>query len=311
MNPSISIGIISKDRPGQLRNCLKCLYKNIPIQTEIIIVDASSSKNKNDEVLSLKNEFSDFDNLKIISRKMPLGSQPLQRNECLKNMNSNYALFIDDDCYFRADTYKLFSIFLNNNRDRNILGCRINQGDIQKMDIKNLPKMSLIKWSGGSFNINSESIIEVDHLQGTFMCFDLDKLISIGGFNPILCSGYAPFEETYTILKMSKFFNQKPLINYKISVDHSIAPRLQGRSRDLGLDANNAYAYGRNGVITAKMYFGYLRLIFTIPFATIYIILGMFRPILNSRKDILIRIKSSIYLLCGIISGFAKNKEKV
>ena len=72
--------------------------------------------------------------------------------------------------------------------------------------------MSLIKWSTGSFNIESNMIVEVQHLQGTFMCFNLIKLKEIGGFNENLICGYAPFEETYTSLKMFKTINEKPIL---------------------------------------------------------------------------------------------------
>jgi len=300
----VSIAIISKDRPQVLIECLNDLVLKIPKNIPLMVVDSSNSSENVEAIYDYINSNKDLHNRTFIDQvDLIRGSQPEQRNICLNHCKTPYILFIDDDCFFRDDTFNLFLSFLDMNKDRNVLGCRINQATTQKMSIRNLPNMSLIKWSQGSFNIDSNDIKEVDHLQGTFMCFKLDKLKSIGGFNENLIKGYAPFEETYSTLKMSKIFDQKPLINYGICVDHSLAPRLQGASRDLGLDSNNSFAYGRNGMITSKMYFGNLKTFFAIPIIMAFMVLRMLRPIFKSPASIFVRIKSSIHLIFGMISG--------
>lgn len=300
----VSIAIISKDRPKVLIECIDDLLTKIPKNIPLMIADSSTSSEHKKDIYDYINSNEDlYKRTSLEQVDLAMGSLPAQRNICLNFCKTPYILYIDDDCFFRKDTFNLLLSFLDMHKERNVLGCRINQATTQKMSLRNLPRMSLIKWSQGSFNIDSDNIKEVDHIQGTFMCFKSDGLKSIGGFNENLIKGYAPFEDTYTVLKMAKMFNQKPLINYGICVDHSLAPRLQGGSRDLGLDPNNSYAYGRNGMITSKMHFGNLKTFFAIPFIIAFMVLRMFRPIFKSPFSIFVRIKSSIHLIFGIISG--------
>ena len=310
MNDLISIAIISKNRPEVLIACIDDLLTKIPKDIHIIVVDSSDSGEQKKMLLNYFNTKTASENIFSFEHaNLKMGSLPAQRNMCLKYCKTSHILFIDDDCFFRQNTFKNFFSFLYENKERNILGCRINQATAQKMSDINLPKMSLIKWSQGSFNIDSNEIIEVQHLQGTFMCFKLSNLKAIGGFNENLIAGYAPFEDTYTSLNMVKNYKQKPLLNFSISVDHSLEPRLQGGSRDLGLDPNNAYAYGRNGVITAKMHFGIVKVFFSIPFVLTYMILRIIRPILKTRKNSMMRLRSVAYFLYGVSVGFFYNNN--
>ena len=310
MNSLISLAIISKNRPDVLIECIEDIQKKIPNDVDIIVVDSSESQkdkiNLNNYLTNKQKENTNKFFFEQVDLKM--GGQPAQRNICIKYCQTEYILFIDDDCFFRENTYKEFLKFLKLNIHKPILGVRINQSTTEAFSYSNLPKMSLIKWSSGSFNIESNMIVEVQHLQGTFMCFNLIKLKEIGGFNENLICGYAPFEETYTSLKMFKTFNEKPLLNYGIQVDHSLAPRLQGKSRDLGLDPINALAYGRNGMITSKMHFGISKVLVSFPLVVIYMILRILRPILNSRNNFYIRLKSILYFFYGSLLGLINIK---
>jgi glycosyltransferase involved in cell wall biosynthesis len=310
MNNLISLAIISKNRPDVLKECIQDIQNKIDNDIDIIVVDSSE---EHKDKINLKNFFKDKQNenknrffFEQVDLKM--GSQALQRNICLKYCQTQYILFIDDDCFFRKNTFIKFLKFLELNIGRSALGVRINQSDSQDFANNILPKMSLIKWSSGSFNIESKKIVEVHHLQGTFMCFNTRKLKEIGCFNENLIYGYAPFEDTYTCLKMLKTFKEKPLLNYGIQVDHSLAPRLQGRSRDLGLDPINALAYGRNGMITSKMYFGLSRVLILFPLTLTYMIITILRPLLKSKRNIYLRLKSILYFFYGSLLGLINFK---
>lgn len=309
MNSLISLAIISKNRPDVLIECIEDIQKKIPNDVDVIVVDSSElQKDKINLNKYLTNKQKENKNRFFFEQvDLKMGSQAIQRNICLKYCQTEYILFIDDDCFFRKSTFKKFIKFLKLNIGKPALGVRINQSNIQDFAQNILPKMSLIKWSSGCFNVESNKIVEVHHLQGTFMCFNTNKLKEIGCFNENLMHGYAPFEETYTCLKMSKTFNEKPLLNYDIQVDHSLAPRLQGRSRDLGLDPINAMAYGRNGIITSKMYFGLSKVLISFPLTLTYMILTILRPLLKSRKNIHIRFKSTLYFFYGALLGLIKN----
>lgn len=88
---TISIGIITKNRPGQLGRLLRSLSIQSRLPNEVIIVDSSKDK----QAVKIAYRFRKFFNLRIIKQKA-LG-RGIARNAILSKASSDIIAFIDDD----------------------------------------------------------------------------------------------------------------------------------------------------------------------------------------------------------------------
>ncbi len=310
MNELVSIAIISKDRPKVLIQCLEELLLKTPNNVSLIIVDSSSSKEDKETIYEYTNSKKELaGRIALVQVNLKMGSLPEQRNICLKYCKTPYILYIDDDCFFTKDTFSKLENLIINNQNTHVFGCRIIQGDTikkEKYSDKILPSYSIFFWTKGCFNIDIKECKYSDHIQGTFMCFNFESLKKVNGFNQNLIKGYAPFEDSYTVMNVAKETETRPLIDFSIKVVHGVLPRLQGKSRDLGLDVSNSYAYARNGIITSKKFSGNLNTIFALPVVLFINTIRIFRPISHANQ-ILIRLKSFFAFIIGLISGIFFN----
>lgn len=300
----IDVCIITRDRCSDLIRCIESLNGYFNYES-LIIIDSSTDKLSRDHNLTFLNN--NVLKSKLIYRylQVPLGTQPLCRNYGLTFSKSEYLLYLDDDGYVNESTYRAIYEFLNKYPNYSIVGCRIIQGSevslLDPLAKRYLPKFDLVRWAHGSFNLIGNGQVCVDHLQGTCMCFNVDDLNHVGGFSEDLCGGYASFEETDAILRVSKFKREKPMLLLHGSVTHGVAPRLNGYPRDLGLNTVLAYSYARNGTITSVRYFGYFR---TILYSPIVIIFNSLSIMKGLKKDYKIsRLKSLIYFSLGVVAG--------
>ncbi len=308
----LSIAIISKDRPYALIDCIEDLFKKIPNNIPILITDGSEDK-KNIDILD--QYFSNDGLSKRVTLEqvdVRIGSLPMQRNICLSNCKTPYILFIDDDCFFNKKTYSDLKRFISDKSNHHVFGCKIIQGNaINKRDYKDsmLPNYNKFFWTRGGFNIDIQEIKMVEHIQGTFMCFNTESLRRIGGFNENLICGYAPFEDTYTVMEVAKSTNSMPIVDYSISVQHSLLPRLQGISRDLGISHVNAFAYARNGVITSKEFHGIISTLFCLPIVLVINSIRIIRPI-SKLGEVHVRVGAIFSFCYGVIVGLFTNNNR-
>jgi hypothetical protein len=307
----LSIAIISKDRPYALIECIEDLFKKIPNNIPILITDGSTDKKNIDTLIHYFSNDSLSKRVTIEHVDVKLGSQPMQRNICLSNCKTPYILFIDDDCFFNQKTCSELKYFISSESNHHVFGCRIIQGhEVDKRDYKDsmLPNFSKFFWARGEFNINIQERKMVEHIQGTFMCFNTESLRRIGGFNENLISGYAPFEDTYTVMEVAKSTNSKPIVDYSISVQHGQLPRLQGISRDLGMSRINAFAFARNGVITSKEFHGIISTLFCLPIVLVINSIRIIRPI-SKLGEVHVRVGAIFSFCYGVIVGLFTNNR--
>lgn len=310
MSELVSIAIISKDRPKVLIRCIEELLLKTPKNVSFIIVDSSSSSDNKETIYKYTSSNEELaGRISLEQVDLVMGSQSEQRNICLKYCKTPYILYIDDDCFFTKDTFSKLENMIINNQNTHVFGCRIIQGDTVKKEQYSdeiLPSYSTFFWTKGCFNIDIKECKYSDHLQGTFMCFNFESLKKVNGFNQNLIRGYAPFEDSYTVMSVAKETETRPLIDFSIQVVHGAVPRLQGKSRDLGLDASNSYAYARNGIITSKEFSGTVSTIFALPIVIFINTVRIFRPISHA-NEVLIRIKSFFAFIIGLGSGIFFN----
>lgn len=250
----LDIIIVSRDRRESLLKCLEHLSQGVTYINNIIIVDSSENGyfNVNDcpyEVLRQK--------LNIINLQLDMGSQPIARNIALSKSDAEYVLFLDDDAYVSPKSLAYLHFLIENNLDKKAFGVNIMQGTALSQNDKEyiLPSFHPLKWSVGNFNIIEKVELKVEHLQGTFMCFNRLCLLGLGGFNENLAGGYASFEETEVFMRLNKCFNDPILFSSHNSIQHGEVPRLFA-SRSLLSSRYYCFTYAKNGQTCSKAKYG-------------------------------------------------------
>jgi len=195
--------------------------------------------------------------LKIINLQLDMGSQPIARNIALSKSDADYILFLDDDAYVSPKSLAHLHFLIKNNPDKKAFGLKIVQGTALSQNDKkyNLPSFHPFKWSVGNFNIIEKVELNVEHLQGTFMCFDRLCLLGLDGFNENLAGGYASFEETELFMRLNKRYYNPILFSSHNSIRHGEVPRLFA-SRSLLSSRYYCFTYAKNGQTCSKAKYG-------------------------------------------------------
>jgi len=294
---TISIVVITRNRSQILSNCINCLTNQTVKADRIIIIDSSDDQDS-------KNICSQFNSIEYYYLKSDLGDLPKMRNFALKMIKTDLTAFIDDDGFADQNWIKEIKKTYNTNSKIGGVGGRIIQGnEISLENSKNniCGLYNFYKWSYGSFNVVSNSNLEVKHFQGTNMTFKTNLLKKINGFDENLCHGYASFEDTDVCLSINDT-NHKLIYNSLAIVTHGLYPREKGVPRDLGINSAFTFSFARNGVYVLLKHHG-------INLKTAFSLL-LFVPIINFKRIVIrknININSfKIYFsfLNGMLSGF-------
>ena len=91
--PSITIAIITKNRPADLETCLTSLHKQSLHADELIIVDSSTDDRTKQVVDKQKKQWKKCSYLYESKKGFPIA-----RNRALKKTQSQWIVFTDDDC---------------------------------------------------------------------------------------------------------------------------------------------------------------------------------------------------------------------
>jgi GT2 family glycosyltransferase len=158
-----SIVIISKDNRKYLINCLENLIKNIPKDTEIIVVEAG----KNLENLP-------FGNVKHIKVSLYVHEAGFsnQRNIGVKNSNGEYIIFIDDDVEVTNNWFKnLTSV----TEDEKIIGAMGSTFPIPKNSNTISFNIGVLGHPGGGFRLHNFSKMNIIPLSQIASCNTIIK----------------------------------------------------------------------------------------------------------------------------------------
>ena len=170
--PFVSIVIVTADRLQVIMDCLEELYRQDYASFEIIVIDASEKKIKND----IMERFP-----KVIYYYSEIKNTPHQRNLGIKKAKGEIIAFIDDDSMVRKGWLK--SIVVEYKFDEiGGVGGFVEQDDMEMVS-KETDAIGEIL-SNGRFSANFGSKIkksrEVDHLMGCNMSFRKEALEKIG-----------------------------------------------------------------------------------------------------------------------------------
>ena len=134
-----SIGIITRNRKKMLRTCLASIYEKIrEISMEVIVVD-NNSKDGTPEMV--QNEFA---NAQLIVNRVNKGVAKT-RNQIIERYHGEYLLLIDDDIEIQSSNFRDLIVYMQNNKEVGIIGCRILTPDKQiYLSARTLPSLTNI-----------------------------------------------------------------------------------------------------------------------------------------------------------------------
>jgi GT2 family glycosyltransferase len=304
---TLEIIIITRDRHEDLNQCLTSISDYSSNVKNIIVVDSSTDSVTKVKNLQCINHFSNKIKIDYSHYELEIGTLPIARNIGLSKATADYVMFIDDDAFIGKTTLHNMVELIGKVENIHVFGCRIIQGNevLLNIAIKQLsyPIYSLIKWSTGNFNIVGSGYLKVGHMQGTCMCFRRNTLLEAGGFNENLCSGYASFEDTEATTRVARFSKTPIYLTLDSFIVHGMSPRINGIPRDIGLNIDFAYSYGKNGTITSRVNYGLLFTLLAAPLVTIYQSLKIAKRFFVDRK--FKRFNCLFYFIKGQINGLS------
>ena len=299
------VAIITRNRDDLISICLDHVFNQSVLPDQVIVVD-DSKDSKTQKIIKKK-----FKSVDYFHVNFNLGDLPKMRNYAIKKCKTDIIAFIDDDGF--ADFKWLENIKKTFESDDSIpaVGGRIIQGEETSYNPTkpNCGLYNFYKWSYGSSNITHKENFNVKHFQGTNMAFRVSVLNGLGGYDELLCHGYASFEETEICLRIyNKFGNL--VFCPKAIVTHGLAPREKGFPRDMS-SPKFVFSYARNGTYTLlKNYFQNINAIFSLIF--IVPIVNFKRIFVDNRNKISIwnffkikRYLIFISFMLGVFSGIS------
>ena len=237
-----SVVVCTKNRPDDLRDCLRSLKKQDYSPFEIIVVD-------NDATGTAKKSAQEAGVRYVSAPLKP--NLPYARNVGLENAKGNVVVYCDDD----IEAYDGWLSALMSSYDEGVgaVGGQIvvpEKSGLMEEEFENAKGLKrallkvlafLIDYKGRGKVTNSgqvtgfyglDTVCEVDHLQGCNMSFRKELLENIGGFDEAQGEGY-PFRDDTDASVRVKMLGCKLVLNPAAKVFHKLSkmdPRFYRRN---------------------------------------------------------------------------------
>ena len=247
-NPTVSIIIITRNRPALLQHCLEHILAQSYPHKEIIAVDSSS----NDESEQVVAQYPDVISVRLFGQH---NNMPQARNEGLAVSSGEIINFIDDDAMMQPGW---LDVLVDTYRDETVgaVGGRLIEVPKPHCDLPikipimyiKPPGQFILKYVGSA----DTEPIEVDWLQGSNMSFRRTAFEQVGGFDP----GYTLTnlrEETDLCLRVKRA-GWRIVLNPAMSVVH-FSPR--SSSRHFEERPLTQFSAGRNSAYFTIKHFGF------------------------------------------------------
>ena len=123
--PTLTIGIITRNRKDMLRGCLASIYNEIQgIDMEVIVID-NNSLDETPEMI--KKEFND---VILVENNINKGVA-ISRNQIIDRYLGKYLLILDDDTKILSSNFQDIISYMENHNNVGVLGCRILTSDYE------------------------------------------------------------------------------------------------------------------------------------------------------------------------------------
>ncbi len=279
---TVTVIVVTLDRPAYLRRCLECLNAQTRPPAQIIVVDASADS------LS-KQVVQDFNELLYLRNDAGSGSMTLSRNIGLRGATGEIVAFVDDDAY--AHPGWLENLVLPYGKlDVGAVGGRAlnNQPGEESTGVTEIGRLRSDGTLTGNFAADPGMAIETDHIIGCNMSFRRILLQAMGGFNADY-PGTEVREETDLCLRIRET-GMKIVFQPTAIVTHLAAPHAVGKR----FNTRYTYYHERNHLQLLARHFGLFKSI---------VWRYLFRSALANTIEFLHRLASCFTQLLGAIVG--------
>lgn len=222
---TVSIIIITLDRPDHLRRCLECVCAQHQKPAQVIVVD-SSQDSRSSQVVAL------FPGTLYLRNESGIGRMTTSRNLGLRSATGSIIAFLDDDAFAHPNWLEeLVSTF--ESRECGAVGGRAlnNQPDEANIGVHQIGRLKANGTLTGNFAADPGHTIQVDHLIGCNMSFRREVIAQLGGFREDYPGISGVREDTDMCLRVSAL-GHRIWFNPRACVDHIGAPQIIGRRFD-------------------------------------------------------------------------------
>ncbi len=241
---SVTVIIVTLNRPDCVRRCLECLEQQEPQPDQVVVVDASDDD-------ATRNVVSTFSNVFYRRNENGYGRMTASRNIGLLCATGEIIAFIDDDAFAHRgwlaallEPYHDVTVGAVGGRALN------NQPGEHKLGVDRIGRLLPNGEVTGNFAADPGKLVEVDHIIGCNMSFRRSVLAELGGLREDY-PGTEVREETDISLRIRKLGYSVLYTPFAI-VDHIGAPQAKGRR----FDTRYAYYVARNHAVMLIRNFG-------------------------------------------------------
>ena len=244
---SVSVVVVTLQRPEVLRICLQHLVSQTVPAWELVVVDASPDQ----ETRHLIEK--EFPSVRYLKNPLGPGTTGASRNLGLAAVTGDIIAFIDDDAFAYVDWIEqLLKPYMH--QDVGGVGGRALNGQPGE-DTLGVEEIGQFRADGtltGNFAANPGHTVEVDHFLGANMSFRREVLLSLGGIR----DGYPGTclrEETDLAVRVKRAGWQLIFTPFAV-VEHVGAPYPKGRR----FDVRYTYYAERNHIVFLIRVVGFL-----------------------------------------------------
>ncbi|RYX84332.1 glycosyltransferase [bacterium] len=281
--PSVSVIVVTLNRPDCVRQCLLHLQKQTVAPLEVIVVDGSKDKRTSDIVAQ-------FEDVQYIENPLGYGHMTHGRNLGLLAAHGQILAFLDDDSYAHP-TWLEKIVEPYSDAKVGAVGGRALRGtpDEATKGADDIGTFKSYGFLGGNFGADSLRDLDVFHLPGCNMSFRRDVLSELGGLRDDY-TGTEVREETDVCCRVGKLGWRVVWTPFSV-VDHVAAPQAKGKR----LDWRYHYFSRRNHIAFLGRNFG-LR--------SLYMRRYFFRTLRGAFKRFAERPKVALFYFAIEIAGF-------
>jgi GT2 family glycosyltransferase len=242
---TVSVVIVTLNRPDCVRRCLDCLQSQQPRPDQVIVVDASPDTRTRDLIAN------QYPGTVYLRNEIGYGHMTMSRNIGLMSATGEVIAFIDDDAFARPGwVANLLAAYIE--PEIGAVGGRAmnNVPGEETAGVNDVGRMRANGTLSANFAADTGEIREVDHMIGCNMSYRREVLAKLGGFRED-CLGTEVGEETDMCLRVRQL-GYRLVFTPLAVVDHLGAPQARGRRFDVRYD----YYHRRNNLVVRLRNFG-------------------------------------------------------
>jgi len=235
---TLTVIIVTLNRPDCVQKCIACLYAQAPLPQQIIVVDASPD----DRTRRVVESFAEVPAPLYLRNENGYGRMTASRNIGLMHASGEIIAFLDDDA-FAHEGWLPALLAAYDAPDVGAVGGRAlnNQPNEATIGVNAIGKLTGHGTLEGNFAADPGRVIDADHIMGCNMSFRRELLIKLGGFREDYPGISGVREDSDMSLRVSRAGFRIRFTPFAVAT-HIGAPQAKGKR----FDTRYAYYSARN-----------------------------------------------------------------